>query len=294
MAGILISGGTGLIGQELTAYLSKNGNHVKILSRKPTNPNLNRYHYNVKSNYIDPEAFKDVQVVINLSGSKVIGNRWTKSNKERHRSSRVDTTKLLVQKINANNTPIEHFIQASAMGYYGDHADTLITEDSTIGNDFLAQLCGDWESESLALNDTIKRSILRIGLYLSTKGGVYKSLKTLSRFYLASSFGNGRQFTNYTHRDEFNNMVHLIIQNKVSSGIYNVVGPEPFTLNQLVRSIARANNSKVLLPNIPSFVLKAVLGEASSTLLHSYRIKSTRLPDQYYLYKNLDEALDAL
>jgi uncharacterized protein (TIGR01777 family) len=290
---ILIAGGSGLIGSEITAHLTSKGFTVKILSRKPTDTATNVYNWDITTGYIDPKAWLDVDTVINLAGSSIVGSRWTASRKEELINSRLAPTQLLCKYLSSESNTVSHFIQASAMGYYGDSGKTLLTEASSAGTDFMAHLCQDWENASANLPKTIQRSVIRIGLYLSTKGGVFKPMSLAAKFYSLSAFGNGKMWANYTHRDELNRWIEDLVSNQLPADTYNVVGAEPFTLNQLVRAIAKKNNTKILLPNIPSFLLKLVLGEAAAVLLNSYKVTSPKLANKYN-YANLDEAIAAL
>ena len=291
MSTILISGGTGLIGSELKVFLAASGFQVNLLSRSQTDVSKRIFNWNLDSNYIDPKAFEDVFAVINLAGSSIIGGRWTKSKKVDLIESRIKSTQLLVDAVNHSHK-ITHFIQASAMGFYGDSGNQVLTESSAPGKDFMAKLCVNWEEEAKRLNPKTKLSILRIGLYLSKKGGVYKTIASLARFYLASSFGSGSQYVNYTHKDEFNQLVLGLLNNDLTNGTYNAVGKEACTLSELTKAIAKYENRAVILPNIPAFLLKLALGEASAALLNSYRITSPVLvKKKIHQYKDINEAV---
>jgi uncharacterized protein len=293
--GILIAGGSGLIGSELTKYLQDLGYVVKTLTRQKTNEAKLYFHWDIDRQYIDPKAWDGITTVINLAGSSIIGGRWTLGKKAELTHSRVATSKLLTTYINNNNTTVEHYIQGSAMGYYGCRKNDIITEQTPAGTDFMANLCVAWENASSTLNPTIKRSVIRIGLYLSKSGGVYKSISTLTKFYAASGFGSETIWANYTHKDELNTLVLALIKNKIPADTYNAVGANPFTMDQLIAAIAHNENRKVILPNVPAFLLKLVLGEASATLLNSYRITSPKITAlKLYQYKNLNDALKAL
>ncbi len=294
MKDVLIAGGSGLIGTEVGNFLKTKGYGVKILSRKPTDKSKGIYHWDIASGKIDLEAFVDTAYVINLTGSSIIGGRWTTKRKKELRDSRILSTKLLVDQINENEVPIQHFIQGSAMGYYGDSGDAIITEESPSGIDFMAQLCVDWEQASDHLEQG-EKSTLRIALYLSKAGGVYATLSKLARYYVASAFGNGTMWAAYTHQNEFALIIEGIFTNTLPAGVYNPVGREPFQMNTLVSKIAQNEGAMAFLPNVPSFILKLVLGEASATLLNSYRVTSPKLSRLgIHKYNNLKQALKAL
>ena len=293
--GILIAGGSGLIGSELTTYLKAQGYQVHILTRGATNEAKFLYHWDIAKDYIDPKAFDGITTVINLAGSLIIGGRWTTKRKKDLTSSRVDSSQLLTHYLNSHSTQVTQYIQGSAMGYYGDCKDTVITEATPAGDDFMAHLCVAWEKPSLELNPSIERSVIRIGLYLSRNGGVYKSLGLLAKFYAASAFGDGKMWANYTHRDELNEFILALIKKEIPADVYNVVGENAFMMDDFILAIAKNENRSVLLPHITAFLLKWVLGEASATLLNSYRITSPKMAQlKLHKYHNLKDALNAL
>lgn len=292
---ILIAGGTGLIGSDLTTYFTDLGYTVKLLSRKPTDTLKHRYNWNIEEATIDEKALENVTTVINLAGANILGGKWTESRKKLLRDSRIRSSRLLVNKINEGNHQVKHFIQASAVGYFGDDGNVEKFEDSPAGDDFMAELCKDWEAQAHRIKEPVKSSVLRIGLYLSKAGGVYGTISKISKFYVASAFGNGKQLNNYTHKEEFCNLVHHIIEDKIEAGTYNAVGAEPFTFNRMVKAIANSVNAKVFLPNIPRFLVSLVLGEASAVLLSSYNVKSSKMGKLgLHKYKNIEDALTNL
>jgi uncharacterized protein (TIGR01777 family) len=295
MQNVLIAVGSGLIGTEVGNHLRTRGFGIKVLSRKPTDKSKGIYNWDISAGAIDIEAFVDTQYIINLAGSSIIGGRWTDKRKKDLINSRVDSTSLLVKTIQENDITIKHFIQASAMGYYGDNGDTILTEKSPAGDDFMAKLCVDWENAAKPIGQNAKLSILRIGLYLSKNGGVYATLGKVAKFYIASAFGNGKMYANYTHKDEFAKLVEQLFNDTLDQGIYNIVGKNSFQMNDFVSDIAKNEGAKVWLPNIPAFLLKLILGEMSATLLNSYRVTSPALEtSNFHIYKTTKEALEAL
>lgn len=295
MSSVLISGGTGLIGSEVAAHLTQLGYSVKILTRQPTDESKNLYHWDIAQGKIDPKAWKNTAYIINLVGSSIIGGRWTEKRKKELITSRVDAATLLVDTILKEKIAIKHFIQASAMGYYGDSGDTVLDENSPAGDDFMAKLCVDWENAAKPIAAYTKLSTLRIGLYLSKKGGVYATLGKVASFYLASAFGSGKMYANYTHKEEFAKHVEQLFDNTLHHGTYNSVGKQAFQMNTFVRQIAQNEGAGVWLPNIPAFLLKLALGEMSATLLNSYRVTSPKLEAaNFHIYNTPEEALKAL
>ncbi len=294
MSRVLITGGTGLIGSEVAAYLKTKGYGIKILTRQATDESKGLYHWDIKNGNLDPKVWIDTEYIINLAGSSIIGGRWTPSRKKKLRDSRIASTKLLVDQLNEHKVPLKHFIQISAMGYYGDNGNIVLTEESPAGSDFMAQLCVDWENASDHLLQG-KKSILRVALYLSKNGGVYTKLGQLAKFYLATAFGSGKMYASYTHQTEFAQLIEGILNNTISPSIYNAVGYEPFQMNDFIRAIANNEQRSIVLPNIPAILLKWVLGEASATLLNSYRVTSPKLEKHnFFQYQTLQEALKSL
>ena len=139
----------------------------------------------------------------------------------------------------------------------------LLQELFLKGNDFMGNLCHEWESATQNLNPTIKKSILRIGLYISINGGVYPILARLARFKLLSAFGNGQMWAGYTHHLEFAQLIHQILLGNITPDTYNAVGKEPFQMNTLMKCIARKSGRINFLPNVPAFLLKIVLVDSS-------------------------------
>jgi uncharacterized protein (TIGR01777 family) len=289
---ILIAGGSGLIGSELKQFLTRSGFEVRILTRGKTDTSKGLYHWNPAKNEIDTEAFKFLHTVINLAGANVLKGRWTKARKQLLRTSRINTTEFLVNSLKENKVPLEHYISASAMGFFGNRGDEVCYESTEKGSGFLADLCRDWEAAAMKISDYTKVSIARIGLYLSPNGGFYSTIAKLAQFYLASGLGSGKQYVNYTHYKEFNLlMLHLINQN-YAPGIYHAVGVNALTLDELIQAVVKTKNSKIILPNVPSALLKIVLGEAATALTDSCRIESEKLPKlDFFMFQNANEAL---
>lgn len=292
---ILIAGGSGLIGNELKQYLGSKGLEIAILSRSETDLEKGIFHWDPYRGKIDEKAFENLYAVINLTGSTIIGKRWTEKRKKVLYDSRIKTTEFLVKSLIDSKANIQHFIQASAMGIFGDRGDEVLTESSLTGEGFLAKLCVDWEKAAAPIAEQCKLSVLRISLYLHKEALLYKALSITSKFYLAASLGSGKQYVNYTVKDEFNLLVWNILNNQMDVGIYHAVGRKAMTMNDFVKAFAKVNGTKVILPNIPSFILKLVLGEASTALTNSNRIESPKLiGSNFHLYSDMESALNSL
>lgn len=296
---VLIAGGSGLIGSELSQYLVANGYKVRILSRSSNRSSskegISYVHWKPTERFIDPKGLENLFAVINLSGKNIIKDRWTDKVKQELRNSRIASTGFLVQALMEAGSRPEHFIQASAMGYFGHREDELLTESSNAGEGFMAELCKDWENAAQPIESISRLSVLRIALYLHPKGGFYKILKSLSPLYLAVAFGSGNQYVNITSYHLFNRLVCSILDADIAPGLYHAVGDKALTLNHLIAEIASVNRGKKILPNIPAFLLRWVLGESSTTLLNSTRIESEKLASMdFYDHMELPKVLKAL
>lgn len=290
---IVITGGSGLIGTELKTYISQQGYEVRILSRSATNASTNTFHWDPEQDQLDLTAFENCYAVINLAGKSLLGC-WTESNKQKMRDSRIKNTQFLVRKLIHNDLAPTHFIQASAIGYYGDRADTTVDETSSPGTTFMANLCREWEAAAEEIVPHSTCSIVRIGLYLHPAGGVYQKLNTLSKFFLAASLGRKAVYTAYTHYKEFNTWIEALLGGELEPGSYNAVGKHALSMNELIKLIAKSNGRKVILPPIPTALIKLGMGQTSETLLHSTRVISSVLPPSSYLFNTADEAVEDL
>lgn len=290
MKRIVITGGTGLIGQTLARHLRAEGYEVRILTRGMSRPDQGRYHWNPAKQELDLHAFESCYAVINLAGKKIL-TYWTKKAKQELRDSRIKSTAFLVEQLLANDLAPQHFIQASAIGYVGDQGSAFCDEDHPAGQTFMAQLCKDWEQASRPMAEKSMLSTLRIGMYLSPEGGFYATVRKLSKWLLATSFGWTPSYTNTTHYKELNHWVSLILSGQMQPYTYNAVRPEPITMSALMKAVAKQQGRAVILPPIPAGLLRLVIGQVSESLLHSTPVVSTRIPADLYLYADLEDGL---
>ena len=268
---ILIAGGTGFIGQHLTAHLIKKGHCLFMLTR-----NLGKVK-NAKPilwNGAQVPIFSDhIDVVINLSGAPIAGNKWTNYYKSKLLESRIKSTKAIVSFINNAETKPVIFINASASGFYGDCQDVEITENTSVGSDFVAQIVQQWEDA--ANNANIRTVLLRSGMVLGTDGGVLPKMMFPLNFGFATYFGNGNQYFPWIHIDDMMEIIDFAIYSDIS-GPVNIVAPEQNTLKEVTKAISKEKHAIFTIP-IPSFLLKLFFGERSFLLLQSLRIKPEKL-----------------
>ena len=275
MSKVLITGGTGTVGTRLTAILLQKGYEVAHLSRsdKSTTPNVKNYVWDIKKGYIQPEAFENLDYIVHLAGAGVADERWTDERKKEILESRTLSTQLLCNKLNETKTPLKAFVSASAIGIYGfDTGDKLLTEDSPISSQFLADVVKKWEEEvqkiaSIGLPNGIRVAKLRIGIVLSNKGGALVEMSKPVRLFAGAALGTGKQCLSWIHVDDLCKMFVFAIENNNISGEYNAVGTSATTNEILTKSIAKALGKPLFLPNVPAFALNLLLGEMAGMIL---------------------------
>ncbi len=304
---IVIAGGTGLIGRELTRNLATNGYQVIVLSRNPQKyrgmfgENVRLAQWNGRSLGEWAKEIDGAHAVVNLageslSGSGLLPDRWTEDKKRRIRESRLSVGRALVDGIEQVDKKPKVFIQASAVGYYGSTADTLITESSPPGSDFLASVTVDWEASTEAVEAFgVRRVVARIGLVLSTEDGALPRLLLPWRLFAGGWFGSGDQWWSWIHIADVVGAMQFLMENDLAEGPVNVTAPNPVTNKEFGKALGRAMNRPSLLP-VPAFALRTVLGEVATTVLEGQRVLPYRLMEMDYPfhYQKIDEALFAL
>jgi uncharacterized protein (TIGR01777 family) len=292
---ILITGGTGLVGMRLSEKLADLGYEVLHLSRKENlAAPFPAYSWDIDKGYMDPRALS-VDHIIHLAGESVAAGRWTQSRKERLYKSRIESTKLLAKHINEKGTLVQSFITASAIGIYGaDTGADWVTEESPAGNDFLAELVKDWEASTEEIS-SIPVTKIRIGVVLSNEGGALPQLLLPIRFGLGASLGDGKQYISWIHIDDLIMIIIHLLHYK-QGGIFNAVAPQPETNKEFTKHAAKQINRPLLLPNVPGFAMKLVLGEMSQIVLGGNRVSSDKIRSTGYEFRfdNLTAALKNL
>jgi len=299
METILITGGTGNIGKELSSLLLSRGYRVAVLTRKKyiQDSRIKYFYWDVKNKTIDKGAFEHVTTIVHLAGANIGENRWSEKRKNEIYNSRVLSVKFLLEYITANDIKINHFISASAIGYYGAiNSELIYTEDNCQGNDFLAKTCFDLETETLNFNHIgVQTSILRIGVVLSLQGGLMKKTINYARKHINPKLGNGSQYINWIHIEDLCRIYVHIIQQSIY-GVYNAVATEKNKNVDFTQSVSRILQKPNLSPSIPSFFLKIVFGEMACMLLYGSRVSNDKIKKTGYTFKfdQLESALNNL
>ena len=294
---ILITGGTGLVGQSLVEKLKAKNHTVRILSRSKSEQK-NEFYWNVAEKVIDDKAFDNLDCIIHLAGAN-ISERWTNDYKKELYSSRIDTANLLLEYCQKKEIHLKSFISASGINYYGTFtSDQILTENSGIvQNDFLANLCEDWEKAADQFSEIADRIVcLRTAVVLSKDGGAFPMLKKTVDLNIGSGVGTGEQWMNWIHIDDLVNMFVMTVEHAEINGKFNAVADEIPTNKIFMKKLANAAK-KIFLPfNVPAFVLKSVFGEMSSIILKGTRADNQKIKSQGFDFKyaKLEEAFSDL
>ncbi|MGE3683875.1 MAG: TIGR01777 family oxidoreductase [Bdellovibrionales bacterium] len=302
---ILISGGTGLVGRRLCRALAQSGHQLAVLSRDPERA---RCQLTVPADYFSwqpsvtapPErALEGLNAIIHLAGEPVADRRWTTQQKSRIHESRVVATRNLVQSLlcRSNPQPLT-LISASAIGYYGETHDQLVTETTPAGCDFLAKVCRDWETEAWALqaNETASRVVqLRLGLVLSSEGGLLGRVGKLFRWGLGGRLGNGLQWLSWIHIDDLIAMIKFILHRSGLSGPINATAPDPVTNRAFTEALANAVGRPALF-SVPEFAIRFAVGERANLFLGGTRAIPERIQNEgfNFEYGSISQALENL
>ena len=275
MQKILIIGGSGLVGHRITDLLEKNGYQVAWLSRS-NQSGRKSFLWNVEKQEIDPQAMEWADAVIHLAGAGVAEKRWTPARKKLILDSRTQSTQLLYAAIEKSTDRPNTFISASAVGYYGfNTGTTLVDENSPAGSDFLAQVVIAWENEAKKIEQLHLRTVLlRIGIVLDAEGG---ALGEMLKPPVAAPLGSGDQWMSWIHIEDLARMFVFALEKTTLQGVYNAVGPNPATNQQLTQEAASAKGKTYLGIGVPGFALKLVLGEMAAMVLGGNRVSCQKI-----------------
>lgn len=295
---VLITGASGLIGSRLTEILVSNGYSVSHLSRSKKKSAVKTFVWDVKKFRIEEGALEGVDAIIHLAGAGVADRRWTPNRKKEILESRTRSTALLVHTLASKPHHVKVFVAASGMSYYGTTvSDRIFTEADPPATDFLASVTTQWEQETDKLQSLPVRVVkFRIGVVLSEKGGALLPIVRSIAWMAGAPMGTGKQFLSWIHIDDLCYMFVHAIKNSAMTGAYNAVSPNPVTNLELTRAIARILKKPLLLPCIPSFMLKLLLGEMSMMVLEGSRLSAEKIKSTGFTFRfdTLNDALNDL
>lgn len=287
---IAVTGASGLIGSALVGYLKSEGHTVQRLVRRATVA-PDEIRWDPKTGFVDIDALRGVDAVIHLAGVGVGDKRWTKRYKSEILNSRLLGTTAIANAV-AEVKP-EVFISASAIGWYGDSGNRAVVESDSVGNDFLAAVCREWEGAA-DLAGNVRTVKLRTGLVLDPTGGALGRMLPLFRFGLGGKLGSGQQWWSWITLHDVVRAIVFTLEKKIS-GPVNLTSPNPVTNQEFTSALARAMNRPALFP-APAIALKIALGGFSSEVLGSKKVIPNALTEAGFKwdYPHISTALQAL
>lgn len=276
---ILIAGGSGFIGQHLCQALTARGDTVRVITRKRGTEDA--LHWDDLLSYQEP-----VDAIINLAGESIAGFRWSQSKKDRLLASRLQSTETLVNFCQNTKTPVKTLINASAIGFYGDHGNDVITEETEPNKSFSHQLCENWEKTltPLRTNTRIRICVARFGVVLAPDNGAYPQMVAPFKMKLALQNGDGEQWFSWVSLEDVISALVYMLDNTGLEGPYNVTSPNPIKNKQFTRELGIKYGAKIH-ARIPAGVLKLAFGQmAEELILASQRVVPDALIEEGFSF----------
>ncbi len=286
---IAISGASGLVGTQLTKLLTSSGSTVRPMLRKGNTGIPNSILWDPAKGVVDPQQLNGVDTIIHLAGENIAGGRWTTAIKERIRSSRVDGTRNLVQSLAKAPTQPRTLLCASAIGFYGERGDEIMTESSPAGTGFLADVCKAWEHEAMAAAAFgIRVVCIRIGVVMSPKGGALAKMLLPFKLGLGGVVGSGKQYWSWVGLNDLVRIIAFCAKTEAVHGPVNAVSPNALTNYDFTKTVGSVLHRPTLFP-LPAFAARLVLGEmADDLLLSSIRVAPKALQQQGFQFEQPD------
>ncbi len=298
---IILTGATGLVGTALAKSLLAEGHTITALTRgekKSKHEGLVFVRWNPVAGTIETEALEGCDAAVHLAGEPIAEGRWTDEKKRRIRESRVSGTRLVAETLAKLERKPEVLVSASATGFYGERGANVLTEESPSGEDFLSEVCREWEKATLAASEAGIRVVhLRLGIVISSAGGALQKMVTPFKLGVGGRIGSGAQFWSWIDIEDVVGAIKHSINNREVRGPVNTVAPNPVTNEEFTKTLGRVLGRPTFLP-LPAFAARLALGEMSDALLGSQRVEPARLKASNYrfaypdLEKSLRHALD--
>ncbi|MEN9700270.1 MAG: hypothetical protein RLZZ301_1468 [Bacteroidota bacterium] len=289
-ATVLIAGGRGLIGGHLTRYFKERGYRVYKLTRNPKR--RGHIHWNPDANEINAAKLDRIHILINLCGENIGSKRWTNKRKGQLMASRIRSTEFLASLI-PQMPNLRYYIGASGVNCYDPISGKIFQESDAYGTDYLSNLVMHWEAAHDAVVAQVPGSIFRIAMVLSRHGGSLHALKIPVQLGLGAPIGTGEQYHPWIHIDDLCRMM-LYACDENLKGVYHAVAAND-TDKALIKSLAKWLKRPLLLPNIPGFLMRIVLGERATLVLSDLRVSNDKIKQSGFVfkYKKLDDAFKA-
>lgn len=297
---LVIAGASGFIGSLLLEYLSKQEHALKLLTREPTRDSLAS-----KKNWIvwQPGAAGEwekcvdgVDGIINLTGEPIAAKRWTETQKEKIRSSRIETTRSLVKAIAKAQVKPKFLINASAVGFYGARGDENLSEDSAPGKGYLSGVCVAWEEEAKRAQELgVRVALLRTGIVLGKGRGALAKMVPPFKFFSGGPLGSGRQWMPWIHFEDEIGLILFLTENEKASGAFNATAPNPVTMKDFSKALGNVLHRPSWAP-VPAFALALMVGEIADMLISGQRaVPDAALRYGYrFKYPTIEQALRSL
>lgn len=296
-ATILLTGGTGFIGNYLTHVLISKGFSISVLSRsnRKNTDTITYYKWDLEKNYIDENAILKADYIIHLAGEGIVEKRWTEKRKKEIIESRIQPVELIYSVLQKHNKSLDAFVSASAVGIYGAVTNREIcTENTPPENDFLGITCQQWEQAANQIESLGIRTVkIRTGIVLGRNEGFLKKLNPGFKLGFGTVIGSGKQYLPWIHIEDLSQIYLKAITDREMSGAYNASVTDSTTNKSFSKTLARLYGYKIWLPKIPSFLLKIAMGEMSIAILEGRRVSSEKIKKAGFKfeYTNLKEAL---
>ncbi|MFT7335438.1 MAG: hypothetical protein ACI9M1_001345 [Porticoccaceae bacterium] len=294
---VLITGGSGFVGKQLTVVLIDSGYTVSILSRsKRTNAvDIFYYTWDIENQLIEEEAVLKADYVIHLAGANIAEKRWTEKRKEIVINSRKRSAELILSVVKKHNKKLEAFISASGIGIYGAvNGEAICTEKSRPANDFLGIVCQMWEAAADQFAQLGIRTVkVRTGLVVGKNDGFLNKLTPIFKLRLGSALGSGKQYMPWIYVEDLCDIYLEALKNPNMSGAFNAAINDNTTNDIFSKTLAKVYGYPIWLPNVPAFLLKLVMGEMSKLVLTGRRVSSDKIEGIGFNFKhrNLEDTL---
>lgn len=300
---VALTGATGFVGSRLVEKLKTQGHQILILTRNQAKaqrlfpasafPNLEIVSYTPTESGAWQQAISGCDAVVNLAGEPIAEKRWTLQQKQNILNSRKLGTQKIVEAITQAAQKPQVLVNASAIGYYGTSESAVFDENSSLGSDFLAEVCQAWEQEAQPVKAAgVRLVIIRIGIVLGNGGGALAKMLTPFKMFAGGPLGSGNQWFSWIHRDDLVNLILTSLQSGDLEGVVNGTAPNPVLMAQLCQTLGKVMNRPSWLP-VPDFALELLLGDGAQVVLEGQKVlpKKTESLGFDYQYPDLESAL---
>ncbi|PTR00041.1 hypothetical protein C8P68_102872 [Mucilaginibacter yixingensis] len=283
---ILLTGGTGLLGKQLTQALLAKGHTVALLSRTAKQePGVKTFLWDVEKGQIDEQCIDGVDLIIHLAGAPIAEKRWTDQRKQEIIKSRTESIRLIYNLMKRKPHRVKRVISASGISYYGNNGDTLLKENHPAANNFLGDCCVQWEQ---AVDEGLQQGLttvkFRTGVVLTKQGGALPQLAMPIKFGFGSPLGSGLQYIPWIHQQDVTDMYLHAVEHENLSGVYNMVAPNPVTNAQLTKAVAKQLKRPLWAPKVPEFLIRLLFGEMAMVVLDSIRASPLKIEQTGFVF----------